>query len=309
LVAGDVINPFEIQRAYSMLFNLGAPRFSGDEQTDTKIDANAGGAKASNNPRKMPHFTALMHPFPAADLRQNNQVQQAWSYSDINRIYNFEAGEFNGIRFCESNMVPFFTGFANNAAGLTYTPGTAGSLATNAGYRIQVTGTDGQNQYESQIYQISGAQSVTGPNGSIAVVVPSTTGFTYSVYISTSSTMANASLGLSTSGPTSGPLAGQAVQIPPGATAVITGLGLAQQPPSAPATGVTVYPTYIIARGAYGQVVLDDVKFSYLKEADKSDPLNQLRIVGWKAFYGTLIENQNFFMRIESASAFNATFG
>jgi hypothetical protein len=43
--------------------------------------------------------------------------------------------------------------------------------------------------------------------------------------------------------------------------------------------------------------------------ADKSDPLNQLRIVGWKAFYGTLIENQQFFARIESASAFTATFG
>ncbi len=65
----------------------------------------------------------------------------------------------------------------------------------------------------------------------------------------------------------------------------------------------------MFGRGAYGQVTLDDVKFVYLKEADKSDPLNQLRIVGWKCFYGTLIENQNFFMRIESASAFNATFG
>jgi hypothetical protein len=27
-------------------------------------------------------------------------------------------------------------------------------------------------------------------------------------------------------------------------------------------------------------------------------------VVGWKCFYGTLIENQNFFMRIESVSAF-----
>src|SRR5262245_6493716 len=160
LVAGDVLNPFEIQRAYSMLFNLGAPRFMGDEMTDTKLDADAGGQKASNNPRTMPHFTAIIHPFPAADLRQNSQVQTAWAYSDINRIYNFEAGEFNGIRFCETNLVPAFTGFANNANGVTYTPGTSGSLATNAGYRIQVTGSDTQNQYETQIYAISAAQSV-----------------------------------------------------------------------------------------------------------------------------------------------------
>ena len=91
------------------------------------LDADAGGAKASNNPRQMAHYTAIIHPFCAGDLRQDAKVQQAWSYSDINRIYNYEAGEFNGIRFCESNIVPFFTGFANNAGGMTYTPGTAGA--------------------------------------------------------------------------------------------------------------------------------------------------------------------------------------
>lgn len=308
LVAGDVLNPFEVQRSYSMMFNLGAPRYMGDEMTDTKLEADAGGAKASKNPRQMPHYSSIIHPFVAADLRQNSQVQTAWSYSDINRIYNFEAGEFNGIRFCESNMVPFWTGIANNAAGLTYTPGSAGSLATNT-YYVQVTGSDTQNQFESQVYQISAAQSVTGPNGSIQVTVPSTTGYTYNVYISTSSTMASSSLGVSTSGPTVGPLAGQAVQIAAGSTITVTAAGTAQQPPAAPTTGITVYPTYIIGRGAYGQVMLDDVKFTYLKEADKSDPLNQLRVVGWKCFYGTLIENNQFFMRIESVSAFSATFG
>jgi hypothetical protein len=308
LVAGDVLNPFEVQRSYSMLFNLGAPRYMGDEMTDTKLEADAGGAKASNNPRQMPHFTSIIHPFVAADLRQNSQVQTAWSYSDINRLYNFEAGEFNGIRFCESNMVPFWTGFLSSAAGATYTPGSAGSLATNT-YYVQITGSDTQNQFESQIYAISAAQSVTGPNGSITVVVPSTTGYTYNVYISTSATMASATLGTTVSGPTVGPLAGQAVQLAPSSTVVITAAGTAQQPPAAPANGITVYPTYIIGRGAYGQVMLDDVKFTYLKEADKSDPLNQLRVVGWKTFYGTLIENNQFFMRIESVSAFSATFG
>lgn len=308
LVTGDVLSPFEIQRAYSMMFNLGAPRYMGDEMTDTKIDADAGGAKASNNPRQMPHYVSIIHPFVAGDMRQNTQVQTAWSYSDINRLYNFEAGEFNGIRFCESNMVPFWTGFTNSAAGLTYTPTTAGALA-GATYFVQVTGSDTQNQFESQIYGISGGQVVTGPNGSIQITLPSTTGFTYNVYISTSSNMAAANLGLTTSGPSTGPLAGQAVQLAAGSTVVITGTGNAQQPPAAPTSGITVYPTYVIGRGAYGQVMLDDVRFTYLKDADKSDPLNQLRIVGWKCFYGTLIENNQFFMRIESVSAFSATFG
>jgi N4-gp56 family major capsid protein len=309
LVPGDVLSPFEVQRAYSALFNAGAPRFSGDEMTDTKLEADAGGAKASNNPRMMPHYTSIIHPFVAADMRQNTQVVTAWSYSDINRLYNYEVGEFNGIRFCESNMVPSFTGFLSSANGATYAIANTGGNLAAATYFVQVTGTDGQNQFESQIYAISGGLTTTG-TGLITVVTPNVTGFTYSIYISTSATMANASLGVlgatSTSlGPTTGAYAGLAVGLAP-ATSVTIGNsnGAARQPPTAPASGITTYATFVIGRGAYGQVQLDDVKFTYLKEADKSDPLNQLRVVGWKTFYGTLIENQNFFMRIESVSAF-----
>lgn len=303
LVAGDVLNSHEVNRVVATLETLGAPRFMGDELTDTMLEAEQGGSKASNNPRMMPHYTALIHTLVAGDLREDNSVKLAWTYSDINRLYNYEVGEWCGARFCMSNMIPFFTG----VAAVTGTPGTAGNLATNAGYRIVVTGSDGQNQYEQLIYQVSGALSVTGPTGSIAVTVPSTPGFTYNVYIGTTTSPTN--LGLSASGPTSGPLAGQATQIAPGTTAVITGIGLAQTPPAAPATGITVYPTFIIGRGAYGQVVLKNVEFTYLKTADKSDPLNQLRVVGWKCFYGTLIQNQQFFARIESVSNFSTAFG
>jgi hypothetical protein len=149
---------------------------------------------------------------------------------------------------------------------------------------------------------------VTGPNGSISVTLPSTpTGFTFNVYVGTTTSPGN--LGITAAGPTVGPLAGQAVQLAGGQTITITGVGLAQTPPAAPATGVTVYPTYIFGRGAYGQVMLDDIKYSYLDKADKSDPLNQLRVVGWKVYYGTILLNQLFFMRIESTSAFSANFG
>jgi N4-gp56 family major capsid protein len=306
LLAGDVLSPHEANRAYGALYTLGAPRYNGDEMTDTKIQADAGGSKASGNPRMMPHYVAIMHPLVEQDFRENSTVVTAWSYSDINRLYNYEAGEWGGIRWCSSNMVPSFTGYANDDSGATYTAGTAGALATDD-YYIIITGSDNQNQYESQVYAVSSAVSVTGATGSVSVLTPNVAGFTYNVYIGTTDTPAT--LGLSASGPTSGPMQGQAVQLPPATTVVITDIGTAQTPPAAPGQGITVYPTFIIGRGAYAQVQLDDVKFSYLKEADKSDPLNQLRIVGWKCFYGTLIENQQFFMRIESVSAFSATFG
>lgn len=302
LQSTDYLDPTTVIRTNAALETLGAPRFMGDEQTDQKMDVDAGGSKASSDPRSMPHYAAIIHTLVVGDFRQVSSVITAWSYSDLNRLYNYEVGEWGGIRFCKSNMVPSFTGVAQ----INGTNGTSGALATNT-YYIQVTASDTQNQYESRIYQVSTSISVTGPTGSISVTLPALSGFTFNVYVGTTTSPQN--LGLCASGPTSGPLSGQATQLAPNQTVVITGLGTAQVPPAAPATGVTVYPTFILGRGAYGQVVLDDAKFTYLTGADKSDPLNQLRVIGWKMMYGTLIENQQFFARVESASAFSTAFG
>jgi hypothetical protein len=303
LVAGDVMNGHEMNRATAMLENLGAPRYNGDEMTDTKIDADAGGSRASDSPRNMPHYVAVMHPFVVGDFRENQAIQYAWSHSDINRLYNYELGEWNGIRACRSNLVPFWIG---NGAGPAVTPVGSGGTFPSGTYNVQVTGSDTQNQYESQLWNVvTGA--VIAANGSFTITTPATAGYTYSIYVGTGNPPSN--LGLSSAGPTSGPMQGQATQLPPNTLVTVTGLGAVQVPPAAPAAGVTVYPTYIFGRGAYGQVMLDEVKFTYLKDPDKSDPLNQLRVVGWKCYYGTLIQNQQFFMRIESTSAFSGTFG
>jgi N4-gp56 family major capsid protein len=301
LVAGDVMNPHEINRANAMLETLGAPRYMGDEITDMKIEADAGGAKASNNPRKMPHYVAVAHPFVIGDFSENQTVITAWSYSDLNRLYNYEAGEWRGIRFCKSNLVPSWTGFAQ----INPTAIGGGSLAAT-NYFLIVTGQDSQNQYESAIYQVSNSTAVAA-NGALQFTTPNVPGFTYSAYVGTSNTPFN--LGVSAQGPTTGPLQGQATQLPANTVITITALGASQVPPAAPATGVTVYPTFIFGRGAYAQVVLDNAKFTYMKEADKSDPLNQLRVVGWKLFYGTLISNAQFMLRLESTSAFSTAFG
>jgi N4-gp56 family major capsid protein len=304
LQTGDVLDTQTVLRTTAALLTIGAPRFMGDEQTDTKIAAESGGGKGSDNPRMQPHYTALVHPLVSADFQQNPTVVLARSYSDLYRLYNYEMGMWAGVRFCETNMIPSFTGYD----AITGTGGTSGSLGTGT-YQITVTASDTQNQYESQIYQKATGISVTGPNGSISVTLPANPGFTYSVYVSAAGGTTTNNLGLSSAGPTVGPLQGQATQLAPGQTVTITGIGVAQVPPAAPQTGLTVYPTFVLGRGSYGQVVLDNVKFSWLSSADKSDPLNQLRVVGWKLFYGTLIENQQFFARIESVSAFSATFG
>ncbi len=304
LVSGDVLDTQTVLRTSAALKTLGAPRFLGDEQTDTKYPLGEGDqGRGSKSPRGMPHYAGVCHTLIVADWSQNSTVILARTYSDMNRLYNYEIGEWGGTRWCDSNMVPSFTG----VAAIQGTAGTAGSLATNAGYQIIVTASDTTNQYESRIYQVSNAISVTGPNGSISVVLPALANFTFNVYLGTTSSPT--ALALSAAGPTVGPLAGQATQLAPSQTVILTGIGVTQVPPAAPATGLTVYPSFLFGQGAYAQLKLDDVKWFYLTDADKFDKLNQIRVVGWKGFYGTMILNQQFMARIESTSAFSAAFG
>ena len=293
LVTGDVLNLHEINRVTGALETLGAPHFMGDEQTDQKLEAESGGARASADPRGMPHYTAVIHTLAQQDLRENSTFVTASAYSDINRLYNSEIGEIGGVRFTKTNMVPTWTGYAQ----INGVAGSAGALASSTYYTV-ITGSDTQNQYESYITQVSAGTVVTGPNGSITVTTPNVAGFTWSVYVGTTTSPGN--LGLSSAGPVVGPLTGQATQLPSNTSITITGLGLVQSPPAAPATGVVVYPTYIFGRGAYGQVMLSEIEYTYLDKADKSDPLNQLRVVGWKVMYGTIILNNLFAARLES---------
>lgn len=303
LTSTSLINGTEFNRVAAQLMTIGAPRYMGDELTDTVFEADGGGSGAGDNPRTQPHYVSVMHPFVMGDLYKDGTIVTALSYSEINRLYNYEFGEWRSIRMCWSNLVPSWTGIAAVTASAA-----AGGGTLNGTYQVQVTGSDTQNQYESNIYQKQ-TGLVVAAGGSITLTTPNTPGFTYSVYLSAAGGSSLTNLGLSSSGPTYGPLTGQATQLPANTLVTITGLGIAQVPPAAPATGVTVYPTFVFGRGAYGQVMLDDVSFTYLKNADKSDPLNQLRVVGWKTFYSTIIENNTFFARIESSSSLSATFG
>ena len=306
ILATDVMSPVEIGKIVGALETFGAPTFNGDDAIVMKLDADSTtrftSSTKSKAPNVMPHYVSLVHPLVAQDLRQNSTIATAWSYSDLNRLYNNDLGEWGGARFCKSNMIPFWTGVAQiNGAAST----TGGALATGT-YYVQVTGAPAATSVEQKIYQVSASISVTGPTGSISLTMPTLAGFIFNVYVGTSAAPTN--LGLSASGPATGPLAGNAVQLASGATVVITGTGAAQTPPAAPATGVTVYPTFFFGTDAYGQVVLDDVEYNYLSSADKSDPMNQTRVVSWKMMYGTIILNNAYMARTESGSAFSATY-
>jgi N4-gp56 family major capsid protein len=299
LVAADVMSPMEIGKIVGSLETFGAPLFNGDERVDMMEDANAY-KNMSKKPSAMPHYVALVHPLVTQDLRQNATIATAWSYSDIDRLYNNDIGEWGGTRFCKTNMIPYWTGVATVGNG---TPATTGGQLAAATYFLQVTASPAQTSVEQKIYQVGSGTVTTGATGSISITLPTLTGFVFNVYIGTSATPTN--LAVSASGPSTGPLAGMATQLASGSTVVLTGVGAAQTPPSAPATGVTVFPTYFFGTDAYGQVLLENVQYHYLRDADKSDPMNQTRVVSWKMMYGTIILNNAYMARVESGSAFS----
>ena len=292
------MTPHEANKIYGALTTYGAPQFQGDEREDLMIEAGAY-KDMSKSPSMMEHYVALIHPLVVQDMRENAQVNTAWAFSDVNRLYNNDLGDYGGVRYCKSNMIPFWTGVAAISGTAS---ATGGALATSTTYTIQVTGAPAQTSVEQQIYQVSGSISVTGPTGSISVTLPTLAGYVFNVYIGTTASPVN--LGLSSAGPTSGPLMGQATQLPSGANVIITGVGTAQTPPAAPATGVTVFPTIFIGNHSYGQVILENPEFHYLSNADKSDPNNQTRVVSWKMMYGTIILNNAYMARVEHGSAF-----
>ena len=126
LASGDVLTLPNIGAIVGSLETFGAPPFNGDERVDMKIDAGKK-SNASGNPAAMPHYVALIHPMIAQDLRQNTTVAGAWAFSDLNRLYNNDIGEWGGVRFCKTNMMPYWTGVAL-VTGTAATTG--GALAT-----------------------------------------------------------------------------------------------------------------------------------------------------------------------------------
>lgn len=306
LVAGSVMDVVTLNRTYSDLQTIGAPFVGGQMEPDVKFDIESGPRRSEKGPMNSDHYVAIMHPLVANDLRQNPAVQQAWSFSDVTRLYINEFGYFSGIHMTWSNMVPQLSGQAA-ASGTN----ASGNLST-ATYVIQVTGTDLLNQRgEQYISQVSTGISVT--TGGISVTVPSNTAYTYTVYVSLAGGSTPVAIGTTaTTGvgaPTSGPLTGQATQIAAGSTVVINGIGAYQIPPAAPANGVTVFPTFVMGEDYYACLELKDVSYTFLGEADKSDPLNQLRVIGWKMFEGWVILNQQFGCRIESSASNTGSFG
>ena len=76
-----------------------------------------------------------------------------------------------------------------------------------------------------------------------------------------------------------------------------------------PADSIGGARNHTFGKDAFAAIELENIKWTRLFEADKSDPLNQLRVVGWKAWDGVILQNQQFLARIESSVSNSGVYG
>ena len=230
-------------------------------------------------------YWGLMDPSIEMDLLEDDTFVLAASYSNIVALQNGEAGRWMGVRWMVSNLIPEMAVLTSPS---TAANATAGSLTTSTNYYIQVTQVNNTLGFEVAVSAVL-TQGTSGDT-SVQVTMPTSTTNTYNVYFGSTST----ALYLSSSG---------------NASAAVVVIGTVPTsgnvPPAVPAAGVTVHTSWVIGREAFAVPELMSLQtFLTPKQASDSDPLLQRRRASWKVMFKSVICNDAFLARIESASRF-----
>uniref|UniRef100_A0A7C3QY31 N4-gp56 family major capsid protein n=2 Tax=Leptospirillum ferriphilum TaxID=178606 RepID=A0A7C3QY31_9BACT len=286
-VGTNVLSATDLGHVLAKLRKYGAPAYNGPKaqpvgkESDQKSDPRILRTQNANTP----HYVGVIHPSVEQDLINNATITLAYQYSQPWALYNGEVGQWSGVRFCRSNMIPEYT----SGTGPTLSASGSGSSLAAVPTYVVVTGVDTQNFFESVIYTETNITPTAGEN--ITLTTPNTPGFVYNVYVGTASgaeRLSQSSIAANT------PVTISA--LPPANAAAV--------PPALGGATDVVVPTFVFGQNAYGVAPLDKLETTYLREADKFDPLNQVRMVGWKFFEAYIITQPNFMYRIESSTAF-----
>lgn len=277
LVATDVITTTVVLKATAQLRTLGAPDFEGGL------------------------YHGVIHPNVEADLVKADTVFQAASnFANVRALQYAEIGVWMGVRWKRGNYLPVYQGVAAPTTGAItaekaqFTASTTGGTLATANYQLVVIAREKISGAEVKISVQSANIAVTGATGSIAVVAPSSTAYTYDIYMTaagltvpyliTSGVVASATYTITTA--------------PAGTETVAT---------ANPAVDVSVYIGWVFGKQAFGRVELSGMSLqSFITPAGASDsnPLAQRRKVGAKVMMKFFIIDNQFFVRFETGSFF-----
>lgn len=246
------------------------------------------------------YLAIIQPPHTAALLGSDTTFQQSTSFARLMNLQYGYIGNWMGLSCVEGNFLPVFVGVAApdtgaiSATKAQYTVGVAGSLAT-ANYQLKVVAREISTGYERRISVQTGNVAVTSP-GSIAVRVPSSTNYTYDIY-------------MTQAGGTTAYLVRSRVAASDTYTITAAPAGTEAVAPTSPASGINVYPGFIFGRGGFGTVVLNGMSlqtYTTPKGSTDSDPIAQRRKIGAKFMRKSFIVENAFIERIETSSALAA---
>lgn len=294
LLAGDFPSTDDVRKIVSTLRANGAMNYDGS------------------------NFLGVFDPYIEMDISKDATFVTASSYSNLKTLLNGEVGQWMGVRWKRSNLIPIFvnlvtTGFTLNLAGAAV-PTSMTAFTTSSTGSLKITKLDSATGFETQIMA---SQPVTFAAGTGYAVTTTNSGI-FNLYV----TLESGAAGTETfqtrfTGPTTGTGIRIAKGIGTGAEATT---GTAGQPTAADlvvrATGAVAPPntstagnvhiTYVFGKESFGVVSLQGLK-TYMTSATSSDsdPLVQRRKMGWKTMFKAVIKNTDFYRRLESLSAFN----
>ena len=230
-------------------------------------------------------YLGILDPSVEMDVTNDTKWVAAAEYSNIKALYAGEVGQWFSIRWLRSNFVQKYVGIA----AVSVTTDSTASTLTAADHDIVVVGRNKVTGFDERISTIV-AQTPT-VSESIAVTMPSDTDYTYDVYC----------------GLTSGHLAKLTTLTDQVASdsVIVSAIGTGAAAPIAPTATVTVHNVWVFGKGAFGVTELSKIVRTLTPSvASDSDPLEQRRKTGWKAFFKAVILNNAFMRKIECGSAF-----
>ena len=267
LVSTDRVTTAVILQATAQLRALGAPAFDGDL------------------------YAGIIPPQIEADLLASDATfQSAHNFVNVRAQEFGEIGVWSGVRWTRGNFLPIFkTVPAPTTAAATAEKSQVSAVASTG--KVTVVARDAVSGYVRKVSIESAVVAATA-----TLTTPSSTNYVYDVYFDNLTGVYH----LVASGLAAG-----------ATTAALNSLyaaGAVQNPPAASSTDqVEVFVAFIVGRDAFGRVELDGMSLqSYITPpgASFSNPLAQGRKVGSKIAWKSFILDNNFLVRLESASAF-----
>jgi len=267
LVATDRITTAVVLQATTQLRALGAPAFDGDL------------------------YAGIITPQMESDmLASDSTFQTAHNFVNVRAQEFGEIGVWSGVRWTRGNFMPIFkTVPAPDTAATTAEKSQVSALASTG--LVTVVARDAISGYVRKV-----SIAATTVAATATLTTPTSTNYVYDVYFDNLTGVYHlVATGLAASTTTA-------------ALNSLYAAGAIQNPPAASSTNqVEVFVAFIVGRDAFGRVELDGMSLqSYITApgASFSNPLAQGRKVGSKIAWKSFILDNNFLVRLESASAF-----